>query len=343
MAVLACSSAIALTACGGGSSTGSGTSSEGASGETTSGSSGGAGGSGSTEGLKVGMFMATPTNNYVVSLEDAAKAKAAEYGMDLTIIGSNFDVQEQVNQMQLAQQRDQFEYWIVAAISGDQECGAVKAAIAAGIPVYILTGEICGTDGSDYGALGFAGVQTPEAYEEWAEYILGENEPQEFAVVTGPAENDNTRYAEEAFAKAEEKHPGFDNAGIQNTDYTTGKAFQVTQDILQSHPNLGFIASNYAGMTAGVIQAVKAAGKIGKVKIYDLLGDKTITKAIEKGEVAATLPGLPASEAEHAIESVAKAAEGEKVEPSYNPLVELKIKGGPFVTKANVAEFEPQY
>ena len=54
-------------------------------------------------------------------------------------------------------------------------------------------------------------------------------------------------------------------------------------------------------------------------------------------------PGLPASEAEHAVESIAADAEGKEVEPNYNPLSGLTIKGGPFVTKANVGEFEAEY
>jgi ribose transport system substrate-binding protein len=337
--------AIVLAACGSSSSSSSSGSTESGSetsaeaGSETSGESESGGG---TEGLKVGYFTTGTSNAYLIAAKEAGEKKAAEYGMDMTFLESNFEPQEQVKQMELALQRHSFEYWILALDSGEEECAAVKHAMSE-VPTYLLVTKVCGTNGEEYGALGFVGVQTPEAYEEWFENMLSTNEPQELALLTGPAEVDITGYAEEALEKETEKYPGFDVVGVQNTDYTAGNAFQVTQDILQAHPNIGMIASNYSGMTGGVVQAVKAAGKTGEVKVYDLLGEKIVKKDIENGSVAMTLPGLPASEAAYSVESVKKAAEGEPVEKTYNPEAGVKIKGGPFVTKANVAEFEPEY
>lgn len=337
----ACVVAIALAGCGGGSSSSSSSSgSEEANsapeGATTASDSGGG-----TEGLKVGLFMVGSSNSYQTTTTKAAEEKAKEYGMDLTVLQSNFEPPEQIKQMELAQQRDSFDYWIVVADSGEEECGPIKNAVKAGIPVYLLDTEVCG--GEEIGALGFVGVQGLETYEDWFKNMLSENEPQEMALLTGPAGLDLTDYTEEALENVQKEYPGFDVVATTNTDYTTGGAYKAAQDTLQAHPNVGIIASNYSGMTGGVIQAVKAAGKTDQVKIYDLLGEKTIKKNIEKGEVVSTLPGLPGSEAAYAVESVKKAAEGEKVEKTYNPLAEVKIKGGPFVTKANVSEFEPEY
>jgi ribose transport system substrate-binding protein len=339
LVVLACS--LALAACGGGSSSSSTTASTGSGEEETS---GGATSGGGAEGVKIGYFNGGTSNSYLVAAKKAAEAKATELGMELTPVESNFEPQLQVQQMEQAEQRKSFDYWIMAANSGEEECGAIKNAISSGIPVYVLITQVCGEMGEGIGAIGFVGTQTPELYGTWFENMLSENEPEEMALITGPAETDITGYAEEELEKATKKYPGFNVVSIENTGYTTGEAFEQTQDILQAHPNIGIIASNYAGMTGGVVQAVKAAGKTGQVKIYDLLGEKVVKKFIENGEVTSTLPGLPATEAVYAVESIAKAAEGEKIEPfSYNPIESLEIKGGPFVTKANVAEFEPEY
>jgi ribose transport system substrate-binding protein len=348
LVVFACTVSLALAACGGGSSSSSSSSSSGTG--SSSNSEGSAEGStvsesgGGTEGLKVGLFMTGSSNSYQTTITKTVEEKAKEYGMDLTVLQSNFEPPEQIKQMELAQQRGSFDYWIVVADSGEEECGPIKNAINSGIPVYLLVTHVCGEQGEKIGALGFTGVQGLEAYEEWFEFILGENEPQEMALLTGPAEVDLTGYTEEALANVQKKDPGFEVVSTTNTDYTTGGAFKATQDILQAHPNIGIIASNYAGMTGGVVQAVKAAGKTDTVKVYDLLGDTNIKKDIENGSVAMTLPGLPASESAHSVEAVAEAAEGKEINPfAYNPLSQVKIKGGPFVTKANVSEFEPEY
>jgi ribose transport system substrate-binding protein len=340
--VFACTVSVALSACGGSSSSSSSSDSSGSSSSSEGSEEGStASGGGGTEGLKVGLFMTGSSNSYQTTITKTVEEKAKEYGMDLTVLQSNFEPQEQINQMQLAQQRESFDYWIVVADSGEEECGPIKSAVKAGIPVYLLVTHVCNDE--EFGALGFVGVQGQEAYEEWFEFMLSENEPGEMALLTGPQEVDLTGYTEAALEEAQKKYPGWDVVATVNTDYTTGGAYKAAQDILQAHPNIELIASNYAGMTGGVVQAVKAAGKTGQVKIYDLLGDKIIKKDIENGSVTATLPGLPASESAYAVESIAKAAEGEEVEKTYNPLVQVKIKDGPFVTKANVAEFEPEY
>jgi ribose transport system substrate-binding protein len=339
LAVLACGLSVVVSACGSSSSG----SSEATSAPSSEESSGGSSSKG-VEGLKVAYFSLGTSNAYLVAEKNAAEKKAKELGIELTLLESNFDPQEQINQMQLAQQRESFDYWILTAASGQQECGAVKSAIAAGVPIYLQATRVCDSTGEDFGALGFVGVQSEEAFQGWLEKMFSENEPQEVAVLTGPKGDDVTEETEEALEKAQEKYPGFEVVALENTDYTAGNAYQVTQDVLQAHPNLALIASNYAGMTGGVVQAVKAAGKTGKIKVYDLLGEKASKKFVENGEVVLTLPGLPATEVEYALETVAKIAEGEKNEPyEYNPLDEVKIKGGPYVTKANVAEFEPEY
>ena len=359
---LVCAVSVALAACGGGSSSSSSsetepepttsTESTETSGEDPTGEEEGsteeasseesAVGSG-VEGLKVAWYTPTSSANaYAIVYKQAMEAAAKKFGVELSVLESEFNAEEQIHQMQLAEQRDSFDAWIVGADSGIEECNPIKQSIANGIPIMISGGHICDGNEEGIGTIGFVGVQGPEAYGIWAHDILSENEPQELGLVVGPAELELTEQTEEAFEKEGEKYPGF-KVVAEQTDYTTGGAYKATQDLLNAHPDMKLIASNYAGMTVGVLQAIKAAGDVGKIKVYDLLAEKIMKKAIEKGEVYASIPGLPASEAEYAMEAVVKNAEGKKVPPTYNPLDELTFKGAPLVKRANVAEFEPQY
>jgi ribose transport system substrate-binding protein len=342
---LICAASMVLAACGGGSSSSSSAESTGSSESTGSEESTTASGeeSSGVEGLKVAFFIGSGTaNSYSIVNQEATEETAERLGLDLTIEDANLSVENQIHQMQLAEQRHSFDAWIVGALSGTEECNTIKQAIASGIPVMIENSRICETE-EGLGAIGFVGVQGPEFYADLAGAILSENEPQELGLILGTAENRLTEETEEAFKNAEEEYPGFETT-IATTDYTTQKAFQQAQAMLQAHPNMKLMATNYSGLTVGVLQAVKAAGLQGKVKVYDALAGKEMVQAIKNGEVYASLPGLPASESEYAVEAVVKNAEGKEITPyEYNPLNGVEYKDPPLLTKKNVNEYTPQY
>lgn len=334
---LICMASVVLAACGGGSSSSSSSESTGSS-ESSSASGEGGG----VEGLKVGLFYGgANANTYSIVEREAMEASAEKLGVDMTVVDAALDLETQLHQMQLAEQRGSFEAWIVTALSGTEECAQIKQAIASGIPVMLLNSRVCETE-EGLGAIGFSGLQGEEAYDAWAHAILSENEPQELGLIVGPPENRLTEETEEAFEKEGETYPGFKTT-ILHTDYTTEDAFQQTQAMLQAHPNMKLIAANYSGMTTGALQALKAAGLVGKVKVYDLLADKHMVQAIKNGEVYASIPGMPVTEGEYAVEAVVKNAEGESVPPNYNPMNSLEFKGKPLLTEKNVNEYTPQY
>ncbi len=294
--------------------------------------------------LNIGFFGTENTNSYEQAMIDGANQAAADLNVKLTVLSSNFDVQTQNNQMQLALQRKSYDAWVVAYDDGDQQCNQFKQAVAAGVPIVLGVNDVCGGDRT--GAVGFVGVQTAGLYTQWWNQILSENEPQQIAVLTGPPLLSLTNDSEAAMKAAMAKYPGFTVVSDQHTDYSTGQAFQVAGDTLRAHPDLKVIVSTYAGMTQGVVQAVKAAGLQGKVKVYDLLGDKFVADAIKSGDVAMTIPGLPYDEGYDSVQMLVQNANGTLTgdKPvSLNPADNLKLDGGPFVTKDNIAQFTAQY
>jgi ribose transport system substrate-binding protein len=330
---LACVGAIALSACGssGGSSSSSG-------GDTTASADSGGGESGG-ESLNIGLFMTGSTNAYQQNMISSAEKTAKELGAQITVLDSEFEAQTQINQMQLAAQRGSYNAWIVAPSSGELECTQIEAA-AEEVPLFLAGANAC--DGHTENVLGVSLASRPETYEGWWNYILENAEPGPISVILGPPELETTVTAEKTLEAALEKHPGFEPS-IQTTDYTTGQAFKVAQDVLQANPDLKTIVSNYAGMTEGVLSAVKQAGDVGKIAIYDQLGNKPAVESVEKGEITMTEPGLPRDETQYAVEALVKNAEGKPFVKEYNPVNSLKFNGAPFVTKENASEFEAQY
>lgn len=295
---------------------------------------------GGAKKISIGMFGTGTSNAYQIANAKGAEAAAKKLGVKLTQVQSNFDVQSQNNQMQLAVQRKTYDGWLLGVEDGEQQCNQFRQD-AAKVPIVLNVLAVC--NGDNKGAVSFVGEQTPALYTTWWNYILSQNTPQPIAVLTGPPLLDITKYTNSTLQAALAKHPGFKVVSNQTTDYTTGNAYKVTQDLLHAHPDVRIIASNYAGVTQGVVQAVKAAGLEGKVKVYDLLGDKNIVNLIKQGEVTATIPGVPYSEGYQSVVQLVNYLKGKKVSTDVNPLDSLNFPGKPFVTKENVGEFTAQY
>ena len=263
--------------------------------------------------------------------------------MKVTVIASGFDAQKQANSMSLALARKTYNAWIVSPVAPQQQCAAIKKAAATGIPVIVVVTPICGDDGYTKGTTGFVGEQNRPTYDKWFNYIFSHTDAGKISVLTGPP-LDYVTDTTTASAKATvAKYSKFSIASLQNTDYSTQKAFDDTQAVLTANPDLKAVASNYTGMTQGVVQAVKAANLTGKVKVYDVDGDAWSKQAIENGTVDMTIPGTPYTDMVDAVKLTLKAFQGGKIPQNTNPLDSLKVPGGPLITKANVALWTPEY
>jgi ribose transport system substrate-binding protein len=126
------------------------------------------------------------------------------------------------------------------------------------------------------------------------------------------------------------------------TDYTIVQGQSKTEAILRGNPGLTLLISNYSDPTRGAVQAIKAAGKEGKVKVYDYGGSKWIVDAIKRGEVELTGALLPYSEMAHSVQSLADLWHGKTV-PHIDDLSQDKAIGDTLIDKSNADSFKPEY
>jgi ABC-type sugar transport system substrate-binding protein len=85
-------------------------------------------------------------------------------------------------------------------------------------------------------------------------------------VLVGPITQGNSVRAKAVLDKLQSTYPKWKLVGFEDTGYNGGPALKKTQDILQAHPKVKIIFSNYSGQTPGAIAALKSAGMLGKVK-----------------------------------------------------------------------------
>ena len=82
-------------------------------------------------------------------------------------------------------------------------------------------------------------------------------------------------------------------AGSQTGKWSNDEAFKVTQNMLQAVPDADLIYTCSDVMVNGALQAIKLAGKEGKVKVVSFDGSKMGIGLIKQGNVMATMAQYP--------------------------------------------------
>ena len=119
----------------------------------------------------------------------------------------------------------------------------------------------------------------------------------------------------------------------QSAEFDRSKALEVLEAILQANPDLDAVFCGNDAMAMGAYQALLAAGKAGKVKVFGFDGADDVVKAVADGKIAATVMQFPKVMARSAAESADQYLKGERNFPQRTPVaVEL-------VTRDNVAKF----
>jgi ribose transport system substrate-binding protein len=333
-------------------------------------SGGGAAGGGSSDGkkldvgngtsipvgngqLKIAFFSGAANNQYLQAGIRAAKEEAKRVGAQMTVFDGQFDVARQSNQVQSAITSGKYNAFVAEANDPQQMCKIFsETAPKAGILVSVINGPLCaratksGDEVWQPGTVNFVGgTQTRDAFTNWLEKIAEENPgPQQVAVLIGPvlgANSQNTKLAVQAVTK---KHPDFKVIAVTETDYSLPDGQAKAQNLLQAHKDLTLLVSNYSDVTRGALQSVKAAGRLGKVKVYDYGSNKWAVQAVKQGDLAMTGVMLPYTEVADAVKSLAAAWKGEQV-PHFDDLAKADAapKGGLIISRENVDQFTPEY
>lgn len=118
------------------------------------------------------------------------------------------------------------------------------------------------------------------------------------AVMQGFPTAPNHRERYDAQLQVLKRHPEITvvDGGLTNDDIATAR--EQAASVLELHPDLvGYLCSDASG-PVGIAAAIKAAGKVGKVKVVGMDGIKPILEAIKDGVIdssSATIPRMQGS------------------------------------------------
>ena len=296
--------------------------------------------------LKIAYFSAGTSNSYLQASIDEAKKVADEMGAELDVFDGEFNAQTQFDQMQQALTSGKYNAFAVEPNDGNLVCDILtQSAPEKDVLVSVFNLPICGRatnlgeETHEPGTITYVGGQTLDVYNDWVQSVIEANpDGAKVALISGPDLNANSIAFFEA-AKAFDEAEGFEVVAKQTTDYTTPKAFDAAQTILQANQDLDVIMSNFSGMTRGVVEA--AGGR--DIQIFDFGGDEWALNQVRSGNLTSSVMMLPRQETREALEALGDYVEGEDVPRFINLTESDELPGTPFATKDNIDQLTAEY
>lgn len=299
--------------------------------------------------LTIALLPKSKGNQYFVTCEKGARVAANELGAELKFDGPiNSDP---------AKQNEIVENWITDGVdvivasceNKDSLSTALRKARTAGIKVVTFDAD-AQTDARSY----FVNQATPQGIgEELMNTAAGLTGGEgEFAIITGTLTaanlNEWIKYIKERQSAA---FPNMKLVDIKPCDDQKDKAQQEATNLLSAYPNLKAIVAVCSPAVPGAAEAVKQAGKAGKVKVLGL-GLPSENKAyVKEGVTQAVILWKVEDLGYLSVMAGAAVAKGELVpgatEFTAGKLGKMEVKGDniilgkPFVfTKENIDRFD---
>jgi ABC-type sugar transport system substrate-binding protein len=221
-------------------------------------------------------------------LGDAFEFAAAEYGVKTQVAISDYNQNKEIAAIEdfIVKEPDMIG---LGSVSADSAQLAAQKCNEADIPLVIENSSIAEGPGTIIADLEFdwhgLGVMAAD--------VTADNWPgSKVFVVTGVIGTGPIDMFLESFQSQAAKR-GLEIVGIQNGEYQQEKAYNITQDLVQSGREFDVIWGNCDGMGQGIIQAIKEAGLLGEKVILTTNGSPLCLASLEKGELDGTINYSP--------------------------------------------------
>jgi ribose transport system substrate-binding protein len=207
--------------------------------------------------------------------------------------------------------------------SGSREIvPAVVKANQAGIPVVVVDTRV---DAAALAAAGgrvetFIGSDNVDGGRIAGQFVARAlNGQGRVAVVEGIPGHETGDSRLQGFREAIAEHPGIEIVASQTANWERDQAFNVTQNILQSHSDLDAIFAANDVMALGAVEAVAAAGRTGDILVVGFDAQDEAQAAIREGRMAASIAQHPREMGRLAMVSAWRLLQGEAV-PAEQPI-----------------------
>jgi ribose transport system substrate-binding protein len=273
--------------------------------------------------------VSTLNNPWFVFLAQTAAVQAKTLGYESKIFDS---------QNNTALETDHFENAIASGYSAilfnptDANGSVVNVLKAkkAGVPVFCMDREVNTADGATSQILSdsYSGSVSLGKY-----FVQTMHKKGNYVELLGLVADNNTWSRSKGFHSLVDYYPGLKMVAQQSADFDRNKAMEVMESILQAHPDIDAVFCGNDAMAMGAYQALVAAGKANRVKVFGFDGAEDVVQAIKENKISATGMQFPKVMAQTAANYADEYFKGKRDFPKKIPVaVEL-------VTSDNINDY----
>ncbi|MBX9458694.1 MAG: D-ribose ABC transporter substrate-binding protein [Rhizobium sp.] len=226
-----------------------------------------------------------PANPYWFTEGEVAKATAEKLGYTATVAAHKGDTNVESNLIDTAITNKSVAI-ILDPANADGSIGAVKKAVAAGIPVFLVNAEI-NQEGLAKAQLVSNNAQGAAlGAQQWVEAVGDKGKYVE--LFGNPADN-NAATRSNGYETVLTQYPDLVKSAQEVADWDRTKGHAKMQSMLQANPDIIAVISGNDEMALGAIAALKEAGKLDQVKVGGFDGSPDAVAAIKAGEMQYTV------------------------------------------------------
>ncbi|MBO9455149.1 D-ribose ABC transporter substrate-binding protein [Paracoccus sp. R12_1] len=241
-------------------------------------------GAAQAEGL-ISIIVNDPANPYWFTEGEVAKATAEELGYDANVAAHKGDTNTESTLIDTAI-TNQSKAIILDPANADGSVGAVKKAVDAGIPVFLVNAEI-NQEGLAKAQLVSNNAQGAAlGAQAWVEAV---GDSGKYVELFGNPADNNAQTRSNGFETVLTQYPDLEKAGQEVGNWDRTQGYQKSQSLLQANPDIIGVISGNDEMALGAIAALKEAGKLDQVKVGGFDGSPDAVDAVKAGEMQYTV------------------------------------------------------
>lgn len=236
------------------------------------------------EGL-ISIIVNDPANPYWLTEGNVAKATAESLGYTASVSAHKGDTNAESTMVDTAITNKSVAI-ILDPANADGSVGAVKKAVDAGIPVFLVNAEI-NQEGLAKGQLVSNNAQgAAMGAEQWVKSV---GEKGNYVELFGNPADNNAATRSNGYETVLTQYPDLVKSAQEVANWDRAKGYKKMQSMLQANPDIMGVISGNDEMALGAVAALKEAGKLDQVKVGGFDGSPDAVAAIKAGELQYTV------------------------------------------------------
>ena len=264
---------VTLAACGGG-----GAAQPAASGAASSSGGGAAGGT-------IAIITVDPPNPYGTAAADTAQAAVTKLGYKATVSANNNDPETQ-NQLIETAINNKVAGILLDPAGADESVAAVQKAVDAKIPVVLINAEISKTGLAKAQIVSNNAQGANLGAEAWAQAM---NYKGTYVELFGKPSDNNAQVRSDGYKSVLAQYPDLKIVGKEIANWDRQQGQEKMESLLSKNPDVKGVIAGNDEMALGAINALKEKGKLDQVKVLGFDGNPDAVKAVEDGEMVASV------------------------------------------------------